>query len=60
MFNHLTAEAVNAFSMLVVVERPDGSTFTQLIPDDFYSLVEFKQSLGKSYWIVDLIDMKGE
>ena len=59
MFNHVTAAQVNVSSMLVVVERPDGSTFTQLINDDFYSLLDFKKSLGRSYWIVEIIDLKG-
>ena len=38
----------------VVVENPDGITFTQSVRNDFYSLLDFKASLGKNYWICEI------
>lgn len=42
--------------MFVVVENPDGITYTQRINNDFDSLLELKNSLGQDYWIVDIYD----
>lgn len=38
----------------VVIERPDGSTYVQQLVNDFYSLIELKEMLGPSYWIVEI------
>lgn len=37
----------------VVVERPDGSTFSQEY-QEFEDLITFFKSLGEDYWIVDI------
>lgn len=50
------AQAQQIPFMVAVVEDPDGLTFHQRIPNDFYSLLDYKKSLGQGYWIVDLYD----
>ncbi len=42
--------------MLAVIERPDGSTYLQHYKGGFDGLLELKKSIGKSYWILDIID----
>jgi len=47
--------AVSVFDMDVtyaVIERPDGSTYTQEI--DLYGLINLLETLGEGYEIVDI------
>ena len=38
---------------VAVIERPDGTTYTQAYAD-FDDLIDLKEVLGDTYWIVDI------
>lgn len=42
--------------MTAVIERPDGTTYTQLYDGTPDGLKDLKDSIGPDYWIVDIYE----
>ena len=42
--------------MYAVIERPDGTTYTQAYDGTPEGLMELKRVIGDDYWIVDIYE----